>query len=179
VLTTADNIGYPVTLKALHIAHKTDVGAVAVGVADASALRRCLESMPPTATEFLVEQTITGVVAEILVAIRRAAPIGWLITLGTGGILTELWRDTTCLLAPVSRDDIRGALSTLRTAPLLHGYRGKPAGDLTAVIDLVMALQHAVVGSNVAEVEINPVLVTSSAAVAVDALVIDETQGTT
>jgi acyl-CoA synthetase (NDP forming) len=177
VVMEADAIGYPVTLKALNIAHKSEVGAVAVGVADALALRACLETMPNSANEFLVEQTVIDVAAEILVSIRRAAPIGWLITVGAGGVLTELWRDTACLLAPVSRDDIRGALQSLRTAPLLNGYRGKKAGSIEALIEVIMSLQEAVVGTEVVEIELNPVLVTPTSAIAVDALLIEETKG--
>lgn len=174
VVDVAGGVGYPVTLKALHIAHKSDVGAVAVGIPDAAALRDRLAAMPADAEEFLVEQTVAGVVAEILIGIRRAAPVGWLVTVGAGGVLTELWRDTACLLAPATRDDVRSALLSLRTAPLLTGYRGKAPGNVDAVVNLVMALQEAAVGTNVVEIEINPVLVTADAAVAVDALLIEE-----
>ena len=174
VVEVAGVVGYPVTVKALHIAHKSDVGAVAVGVPDAAALQDRLAAMPADAREFLVEQTVTDVVAEVLVGIRRAAPVGWLITVGAGGVLTELWRDTASLLAPATRDDVRSALLSLRTAPLLTGYRGTKAGDVDAVVDIVLALQDAAVGSNLVEIEINPVLVTVDGAVAVDALLIEE-----
>ena len=93
---------------------------------------------------------------------------------GAGGVLTELWRDTACLLAPATRDDVRSALLSLRTAPLLTGYRGKASGNIDAVVDLVLTLQDAAVGSNLVEIEVNPVLVTVDGAVAVDALLIEE-----
>lgn len=174
VLDAANQIGYPVTLKALHIAHKTDVGAVAVGIADPESLTERLAAMPDGAREFLVEGTIDGIVAEVLVGIRRTAPIGWLITVGAGGVDTELWRDTACLLAPASRDDVRSALRSLKIAPLLGGYRGKSPGDIEALVDVVMTLQDAVRDSNTVEVEINPVLVTPHGAVAVDAFLVEE-----
>jgi acyl-CoA synthetase (NDP forming) len=177
VVTVAADVGYPVTLKALHIAHKSDMGAVAVGIPDETSLRDRLAAMPSDAREFLVEQTVTGVVTEVLVGIRRAAPVGWLITVGAGGVLTELWRDTACLLAPATRDDVRTALLSLRTAPLITGYRGKAAGNIEAVVDLVMTLQQATVDTKTVEIEINPVLVTVDGAAAVDALLIEE--GTT
>jgi acetyl-CoA synthetase len=132
--------------------------------------------MPANITEFLVEQTITGIVAEVLVSIRRTAPLGWMITLGAGGVLTELWRDTRCLLAPATKVEIRDALQQLRIAPILNGYRGKPAANINALVDTVIALQDAVVGSSVVEVELNPVLATTTSAIAVDALLIEETK---
>lgn len=177
VIPTAARIGYPVTVKALHLAHKSDVSAVAVGVPNVATLQKRLDAMPPDAVAFLVEETVTDVVAEVLVGVRRAAPLGWLITVGAGGVLTELWRDTVCLLAPTASSDIRQALLQLRIAPLLTGYRGKPAGDLDALVDLVISLHNAVADTDVVEIELNPVLVTPTRAIAVDALLIDEVKG--
>jgi acetyl-CoA synthetase len=176
VAETAQKIGYPITLKGLGLAHKSESGAVAVGLQSAEQLQASIASMPANITEFLVEQTITGIVAEVLVSIRRTAPLGWMITLGAGGVLTELWRDTRCLLAPATKVEIRDALQQLRIAPILNGYRGKPAANINALVDTVIALQDAVVGSSVVEVELNPVLATTTSAIAVDALLIEETK---
>jgi acyl-CoA synthetase (NDP forming) len=176
VVATASRIGYPITLKGLGLAHKSESGAVVVGLQTAADLEASITSIPASITEFLVEQTITGVVAEVLVSIRRTAPLGWMITLGAGGVLTELWRDTQCLLSPATSAYIRAALQQLRIAPILNGYRGKPAADIEALVDVVMALQQAVVGSSVVEVELNPVLATTTSAIAVDALLIEETK---
>jgi succinyl-CoA synthetase beta subunit len=172
--SAASSVGYPVTLKGLGLAHKSESGAVAIGLNDAGALRAAVEGMPGSISEFLVEETVTGIVAEVLVSIRRAAPLGWLVTIGAGGVLTELWKDTQSLLAPASRNDIETAITKLRIAPILAGYRGKPAGDVTALVDFIEHLQRVVVGTNMVEVELNPVLVTTSAAIAVDALLIEE-----
>jgi len=128
--------------------------------------------MPESLTEFLVEETVTGIVAEVLVTVRRTAPLGWLITIGAGGVLTELWRDTQSLLAPTTTDEIRSAIE--RISAILAGYRGKPAGDVDALVDFVDHLQRVIVGTDVVEVELNPVLVTTSGAIAVDALLIEE-----
>ena len=130
--------------------------------------------MPAEISEFLVEQTVTGIVAEVLVSIRRSAPLGWLITVGAGGVLTELWRDTQCLLAPATAQDLHAALQRLRIAPILNGYRGKPAANVSALVEAMLTMQQHVVGTSLAEVELNPVLVTTTSAVAVDALVIEE-----
>jgi acetyl-CoA synthetase len=174
VVSEAQRIGFPITLKGLGLAHKSEAGAVAVGLRDADQLVASLNLMPSEIAEFLVEQTVTGIVAEVLVSIRRSAPLGWLITVGAGGVLTELWRDTQCLLAPASADDIRAALQRLRIAPILNGYRGKPAANVDSLVSAILTLQQHVVGSALAEVELNPVLVTTNSAVAVDALIIEE-----
>jgi acyl-CoA synthetase (NDP forming) len=174
VVSESQRIGFPITLKGLGLAHKSEAGAVAVGLRDADQLTTALNAMPSDIAEFLVEQTVTGIVAEVLVSIRRSAPLGWLITVGAGGVLTELWKDTQCLLAPATAQDLHGALQKLRIAPILNGYRGKPAANIDSLVSAILTLQHNVVGSNLAEVELNPVLVTTTSSVAVDALIIEE-----
>jgi acyl-CoA synthetase (NDP forming) len=176
VISTATTIGYPITLKGLGLAHKSDAGAVIVGIHDAEQLAMALNTMPSTISEFLVEQTIVGIVAEVLVSIRRVAPLGWMVTVGAGGVLTELWHDTQCLLAPVTDTDVREALQRLRIAPILNGYRGKPGANIDSLVSSVLTLQQSAVGTSIVEVELNPMLVTHSHAIAVDALLIEETR---
>ena len=108
--------------------------------------------MPKEINEFLIEQTITNIVAEVLVSVRRDTPVGWLITLGAGGIYTELWRDTVCLLAPSSDVEIKQALQKLRIAPLLNGFRGKPAADVDSLVDLIQKLIDAALKNERVEV---------------------------
>lgn len=174
VAAAAEQIGYPITLKALGQAHKSEAGGVKVGLRDAASVAAALAAMPITEAGFLVESTVTDVVAEVLVTVRRDAPIGWLVTLGFGGVMTELWSDVTHLLAPVDVDDVRAALERLHSAPLLHGFRGRPAADVDALAELVVRLTEAVVGSEIVEIELNPVLVGTHGATAVDALMIVE-----
>jgi acyl-CoA synthetase (NDP forming) len=173
-LDAAEQIGYPVTLKALGLAHKSEHGAVAVGLPDAGALRAALDSMPDGGAGHLVERTVRDVVAEVLVTVRRDPPVGWLVTLGWGGVTTELWNDVVHLLAPVTTAEVVAALGRLRSAPLLHGFRGRPAADVDSLASLVVRLADAVVGTTAVEVELNPVLVGRRGATAVDALWIDD-----
>jgi acyl-CoA synthetase (NDP forming) len=174
VLAAAQRVGYPVTLKALGHAHKSEAGAVKVGLRDEAALAAALDAMPGTDAGFLVESTVTDVVAEVLVTVRRDAPVGWLVSIGHGGVTTELWSDVTHLLAPVTPADVATALARLRSYPLLTGFRGRPAADIDALVDLIVRLADAVVGTDVVEVELNPVLVGVRGATAVDALLIVE-----
>ena len=175
VEAAAGVIGYPITLKALGQAHKSESGAVKVGLTNSSAVAAALAAMP-AADHYLVEATVTDVVAEVLVAVRRDPPIGWLVSLGFGGVMTEVWGDVTHLLAPVTADDVRAALTKLRSYPLLTGFRGRPLADIDALVALVITLTEAVVGTDVVEVELNPVLVGRHGAVAVDALWVEETR---
>ena len=170
----ATEIGFPITLKALGLAHKSESGGVKVGLHDAEAVAFALAAMP-CAEGYLVEATVTDVVAEVLVAVRRDPPIGWLVSLGFGGVMTEVWQDVAHLLAPVTEDDVRSALQKLRSYPLLTGFRGRPVADIDALASLVVTLTEAVVGTDVVEVELNPVLLCRNGAVAVDALWLEET----
>jgi succinyl-CoA synthetase beta subunit len=175
VESAAADIGYPITLKALGNAHKSETGAVRVGLRTHEEVVEALRAMPASDT-YLVEATVTDVVAEVLVGVRRDPPIGWLITLGFGGVTTEIWSDVTHLLAPVTADDVRQALTRLRSYPLLTGYRGRPPADIDALVSLVVTLSDAIVGTDVVEVELNPVLVGRNGATAVDALWLEETE---
>lgn len=174
VVATSDRIGYPITLKGLGLAHKSEVGAVKVGIKNSDELNFAINLMPSAIVEFLIEQTIVDVVAEVLVSVRRDAPVGWLITLGAGGIYTELWQDTICLLAPVTSAEVLLALQKLRIAPLLNGFRGKPAANVNALVELIQKLIDVALKNELVEIELNPVLVTPKSAIAVDALMIAE-----
>ncbi len=169
VVAAAETIGYPVALKAVGYEHKAEAGAVAIGIADPAALARALVAMPVTES-YLVERHITGAIAELVVSIRRAPPVGWVITLGHGGRLVELAVDVAYLLAPATPQMIRDALHATKAGVLLDGYRGAPPGDLDAVVDAVDRLQRAALASSdVVEIEINPLLVLPSGVWAVDA----------
>lgn len=174
LIATANRVGYPVTLKGLGLAHKSESGAVRVGITDADQLIATANAMPKEIREFLVEQTVTNIVVEVLVSVRRDAPVGWLVTLGAGGVFTELWRDTVCLLAPATNTEISEALQKLRIAPLLNGFRGKPAANVAALVELIQKLIDAALNNDLVEIELNPVLVTPKSAIAVDALMIAE-----
>ncbi|MBK5333726.1 MAG: acetate--CoA ligase family protein, partial [Ilumatobacteraceae bacterium] len=175
VVEAAIEIGYPITLKSLGPAHKSEMGAVRVGLRSDEAVVEALASIP-SSERYLVEATVTDVVAEVLVAVRRDPPVGWLVSLGFGGVTTEVWGDVTHLLAPVIPDDVRLALTKLRSYPLLTGFRGRPPADIHALVSLVVTLTEAVVGTSAVEVELNPVLVGRHGATAVDALWLEEDQ---
>ncbi|MCP4793175.1 MAG: acetate--CoA ligase family protein [Actinomycetia bacterium] len=171
----ADRIGFPVVVKATGVAHKSDVGGVVLDLGDGSAVAEAAGRMGGTV---LVEQHVGDVVAELLVDVRREPPVGWLLTLGAGGTLVELVRDTVSLLLPVEADDVRRALGGLGIARLLAGHRGRPPADIDAIIEVVEHLQRLLYEHpELVEVEINPLLARPSGAVVADALITVERGG--
>jgi acetyl-CoA synthetase len=170
ILRDAANLTGPFAVKGLGLAHKSEHGAVRLGVAS--------RDLPEVAAQIgrpklLVEEMVTEAVAELLLGVTRDPAHGFVLTLGAGGVLTELIRDTASLLLPVTRDDVAAAILSLSCAPLLRGYRGKPAANMPAIVDAVLALQSYVLAhaDSVSEVEINPLICTPDAAVAADALI--------
>jgi acyl-CoA synthetase (NDP forming) len=170
----ARQVGYPVVLKALAegLAHKSEVGGVAVGLDSEEAVARAAAGMSGVADRFLVEQMVDGVVLELIVGVQRDPRLGLGLTLGAGGVLVELVDDTATLLLPATRGEIRAALTGLRVGPVLEGFRGTVA-DLDAVVSAIEAVaafatDHA---GRLLEIEVNPLLVLPEGAMAVDALI--------
>ncbi len=160
----------PLVLKGIGIAHKSDVGAVRVGLKAAEVHAAAREM--PTET-FLIEEMITGGVAELLVGITRDPAHGFVLTLAAGGTMTEILSDAVSLMVPASDTAVKQALTRLKTYPLLIGFRGQPAADMNAISAAVQAIQAYVVenADTVCEVEVNPLICTPTRAVAADALI--------
>jgi acyl-CoA synthetase (NDP forming) len=161
----------PFVIKADGLAHKSDQGGVAFGTpGDTRALEQAAR-MP--CTNWLIEEQITGAVAELLVGVVCDPAHGYVLTLGAGGVQTEILQDTVSALLPVTAEDVVHMLDQLRIAPLLKGYRGRPAADSSAIVQAVLAVQGFVEAArgHVAEVEINPLIATATQAVAADALI--------
>lgn len=168
----AAQLGFPVALKGQGIAHKTEEGAVRLGLEAPGAVLDAAAEMAGV-KGFLVERMIDDGVAELIVGVVRDPVFGMSLTLGAGGVLAELLEDTVTVLVPVSADDVREALGGLRVFRLLAGYRGKPSADLDAVVRAVMAVQRFVEAEadRLEELDINPLICTPSDAVAADALI--------
>ena len=171
----ADAIGYPVVLKAVssELAHKSEAGAVAVGLNDAAAVRKATDRMATQFDRFLVEAMAQPTVAELIVGISRDDSFGLSLLIGAGGTLVELVDDTVSLLLPASRADIASAIDSLNVSKIIDGYRGGVAGDMDAVLDAVEAIARYAIANNdrLLELDVNPLLVTNDAAIAVDAFI--------
>jgi acyl-CoA synthetase (NDP forming) len=171
----AEWLGYPVVLKGAgdKLFHKSEMEAVKLDLRDGYAVRSAAVSLSHLGCDFLVEKMVQGVVAELIVGVARDPQFGLYLTIGAGGVTVELLNDTRPLLLPASRDDIRAALLSLRSAPLLTGFRGKPQADIEAAVDAAQrvgayALTHAGV---LEEMDVNPLILTADGAFAADALV--------
>jgi len=170
-------IGFPVVIKALSadLAHKSDVGGVVLNVRTEAEAAAAGQRLAALADRVLVEQMVVDGVAEILVGITVDPQFGQVLVLGAGGVMTEYLRDSTSLLPPFSADSIRAALGRLRVAQLLAGFRGKPPGDVEALIAAVLAVtRYAAAGlDTLAELDVNPIIVRPSGhgVVAVDVLI--------
>ena len=161
-----------VVLKGMGAAHKSEAGLVALGLTGAEAVAARAVAMD--AREFLVEEMLDDTVAELLVGVVADPAHGFVLTLGAGGVLTEILADAQTLLLPVEAQDIEAALDRLRIAPVLRGYRGKPAVARAALVDAVLRVQDFVGAhrARLRELEINPLICTEARAVAADALLI-------
>lgn len=181
-----DDIGFagPYALKVVSpdIQHKSDAGGVALGLTDAAAVAAALAEMRQTVASrrpdagiegFLIQKMATGL-GEAIVGLTRDPVVGPIISVGFGGVLTEIYQDLSLRPAPVGPGTAAGMLDEVKGFALLRGYRGAPPGDLAALADAVAAISRLAGHPRVREAEINPVLIgpAGQGVTAADALVI-------
>lgn len=175
-LAAARAIGFPVVLKALGRLHKSDAGGVAVDLPDPDSLRAAFDDMLErlSPSSFSVERMarVDGGI-ELIVGARWDAHFGPAVMVGFGGIHTELLGDVVVELAPVDSAAARAMLERLRGAALLGGARGAPALDIAAATDVIVAVSDLAARlPSVREMEINPLLLGTDGAVALDARIV-------
>jgi acyl-CoA synthetase (NDP forming) len=174
----AGELGYPVAVKALGLLHKSDLGGVTLGLADEAAVRSAVAGMAARlgVSGVSVERMAPideGV--ELIIGCRQDPRFGPVLLVGLGGVYTELLRDVRTALAPVDAAHVETLLHELRGAPLLTGMRGRAALDIGAAVRAAAALSSfAAAHPEVAEVEVNPLLVLPRGALALDARIILE-----
>ncbi|WP_322084586.1 acetate--CoA ligase family protein [Burkholderia sp. BCC1972] len=177
----AAEVGFPVALKALdaRLLHKTEVGAVKIGLSSAEAVRAAVEVMRDAMqksvpdiplNKVIVEAMASDVVAEMMASVTYDPSVGPLLMVAGGGVEAELWNDSILLAAPFSREEISRGINRLKAAELIKGWRGRPAGDIEALLDAIEALARFAIVNKVEDVEINPILVGKKGAFAVDAV---------
>ena len=168
----ASELTPPFALKGLGHAHKSNAGLVRLGLAP-DELAGAASSMT-MATGFLVEEMAPPPAAEILIGLRRDPVYGLTLSIGMGGTAAELLRDVATLVLPATEGEIRTALTGLRLAPLLTGYRGRPPADIDAALSAVAAVcALAESDPRIDEIEINPLMLAAGdgGALAVDAVI--------
>ena len=165
------------------VTHKTEVGGVLLGIGSGSEAAEAYEAIVSNAARLAPGASIAGVLVqphvkggvELLLGARRDPVFGWLLTVGSGGIWTEVLGDVASALAPVSLEAAQRMVRSLRSFPLLDGHRGAPRADVAAACrEICVFSQLLPLLTVVTEVEINPLLVmqTGIGAVVGDALMI-------
>jgi len=174
-LEAAKKLGYPLVVKAVgsKLQHKTELNAVRLGLVDEAGIRTAANDLIGLGEAILVERMAENPISELIIGVNIDPVVGMYLLIGFGGIMTEIIADSRILLMPAGRAEITKAIMSLKAAPLLCGYRGRPVADLDAIVDTVLAVQSLAVdhAGKLIELDINPLLVNSGGAVAVDALI--------
>ncbi|MEO8271095.1 MAG: GNAT family N-acetyltransferase, partial [Aureliella sp.] len=184
-LVCAKRIGYPVALKIFSpdVTHKTDVGGVILNLANEQAVETAFEEICCRVRNRQPDARIEGVTVqrmvvdpngiELIVGAKRDQVFGTVLLVGAGGISAELFHDRALELPPLSERLARRMLESLKSWPLLQGYRGHPAVNLDRLVEVLMRLSYLVADyPEIAELDINPLLVTPENAIALDARIV-------
>ena len=175
-LQKADETGYPLVLKALGIAHKTDVNAVRLNLQSPDAVTGAANELFELSDQLYLESLVEDVIAELIVGITHDAQFGLVMTIGSGGILVEIMKDSHTLVIPATRRQIENLLAELKSAPLFAGYRGKPKADISAAVNAILAIQQFAIArsEHLLELDVNPLLLCAEGegVFAADALIV-------
>ncbi|MDG2475149.1 MAG: acetate--CoA ligase family protein [Paracoccaceae bacterium] len=171
-LIESNNIAFPVAVKGLNVPHKTENNLVKLNIKNTEALRKSLNDMFKRSNDILVEEMILESLAELSIGIMRDDIGVFLLTIGAGGILTELFNQRVNLILPVTNKDIELALSNLPISNILDGYRGAAPVNKKKIVEAIQALSRYTQEnlSLISEIEINPLIVGKTYAMAADIL---------
>lgn len=164
----ARRLGGPAVVKILSraVAHKTEMGGVAVGVEADRVAERCRAMRAAAAHAkvelegFLVQELIQGG-TEMILGFHRDPQVGPVVLLGFGGVAAELFNDTAMRLPPLAASEAEAMIAELKSAPLLNGFRGRPRADVAALAAAILAFADmaSALGDRLVEAEINPLFV--------------------
>ena len=179
----ADAIGYPVVLKVVSgdIAHKSDVGGVELGLADAGAVRAAFDRIIAAAKQHAPSAKVDGVSVqqmakqgtEVIIGTTTDPQFGPVLAFGLGGIMVEVLKDVAFRIVPLEARDARQIVREIRGYPVLEGVRGRPGADIAALESMILQVsQFANEHPEVAELDLNPVFAYPDGAIAVDARVV-------
>jgi acyl-CoA synthetase (NDP forming)/GNAT superfamily N-acetyltransferase len=171
----AQSFGYPVAIKVTDpgVVHKTELGLVRTGMRTMRQVQdayRDFRDAVGHAPEVLVQPMVSG--TEVALGLVRDPSMGPLVMVASGGVETDVWDDRAFLVPPVSDAEAARAIDSLRISRILQGFRGAPAGDLAGLVALVSALGRLAVDvPQLAELDLNPVMVSPTACAVIDAKV--------
>ena len=176
-------LGYPVVMKVVspEILHKSDCGGVILDIRDDDAARSAFASIQQAAAKksfrgVIVYRMIQGA-QEVLLGLSRDPQFGPVVAFGLGGIYTEVWRDISLRVAPISHDEAKAMVHEIRSFPLLQGTRGQDSRDLKSLVDLLVHFSYLLfLYPDIAEIDLNPVFLFSKGLVVGDVRVIRAAQ---
>jgi acyl-CoA synthetase (NDP forming) len=183
-LAAAKALGWPVAIKveSPDLPHKTEAGVIRLKLKDEVELRDAFRTVMANAKHHAPNARINGVLVqpmakpgvEIMVGARIDPLMGPLVVVGLGGVLVELMRDSALALAPVTKTEAGDMLGRLKGRAALEGFRGAPAADMDRLSDIIVRLSEFAADQRdlIAELDVNPIIIAGSDAVAVDALIV-------
>jgi len=186
----ADRLGYPVALKVVSpdILHKTDVGGIALNLADAGAVRRAFAEIqakaraasPRAELRGALVAVMAGAGPEVIIGVTRDAQFGPALMFGLGGIFVEVYKDVSFRLPPLTEADAREMIHEIKGLPILTGFRGRPPCDLGALVNCLLAVSRLVeTRPDLEELDLNPIIAYPKGCLVVDAKIVLNTQGLT
>jgi len=181
----AKRIGFPVVMK-IHspqITHKTDVGGVILNIANEQGVREAFDRLVRRAQEKRPDAQILGCTVqqmvsypnsfELIIGTKRDPVFGSVILVGMGGVAAEVFQDRALALPPLNETLARRALESLKSWPLLRGYRGRPGVNIDKLIEVLMRFSYLVADyPEIKELDVNPLLATAEEVIALDARVV-------
>ena len=176
-------LAYPVAAKicSSDICHKTEIGGVQLNISSKSELTTTIASIITSVKHhapdarldgILIESMINNAILELMASLRRDPQFGLVLTIASGGVMTEILQDASTVLVPADDISLLAALDSLRIAPLFDGFRGGQAASRTAVLDQIKGLVSLMKDApDIKEIEINPIMVGKDYACCADALI--------
>jgi len=174
-LAAAGKIGYPVVLKTrAKVAHKSDVGGVVLGIRDREQLRAAYRAMAERLGPAVTVAATGPAGVEMSLGVVRDHQFGPLVMVGAGGVLIEILADRRFGLPPLDEPGARRMIDALRIRPLLDGARGRPPASIDSLVRALIAMSRLAleIGDRVDAIDVNPVIVSPTGCVAVDALIV-------
>ena len=176
-VTLAEGFGFPVVLKGCSstMTHKTEMGMVKLNLGSSGDVERAYDEIIQAGEGLdgvLVQEMISGV-REFVIGLTRDPQFGPCVMFGLGGIFTEVLNDVSFRVAPISEIDAMEMIQEIKTAKLLDEFRGSPAVDKKALVKALVGIGR--LGDEydqIAEIDINPVIISGDQPIAVDALVV-------
>lgn len=183
-MIVANSMGYPVALKIVsnEISHKTDVGGVAVGVANDHELQESFRKimgsvkrkMPRAKMQGMLVQKMVGDGVNVLIGGKKDPQFGQVVAFGLGGIFVEVMEDVAFRIAPIDKKEALEMMAETRGFKILDGYRGK-SYDMDTIATLITKVSKLLdKRKDIAELDINPVIALKKGALAVDARIVLE-----